>query len=394
MEHGTVNQHSTYFAGEGSAFPPLPSVSAQAAGLDPEKLERVCALIDQHIAAGLNPGAQVAVARHGKLVLDRVFGLARLTPVEVPTTASSLFLTYSNTKVVTAAAIWKLVENGWLRFDDFAADYLPGFEAHGKGAVTILHLLTHQAGFPTAMVPLELAEDHDALRAHLNEMQLEWLPGTNVHYHSASAHWVLAMIIEAITGMDYRDFIKTAIIAPLGLGGEMALRITPDISDRCADMHARDGEGPMLPLTLENSAAYRSAGRPGGGIHATARALAAFYQMILQGGRLGETRLISPRMIAYASRNFTAERINLMNGRPAHRALGPTVRGETDFHPGHGSIAHPLTLGHAGMGSSYCWGDPDSGVSFAFVSNGRLGDDAHDRRMELLCTVVHAAIIG
>ena len=159
-------------------------------------------------------------------------------------------------------------------------------------------------------------------------------------------------------------------------------------------MCARDLSGEMVPLALENSTANRSAGRPGGGIHATARAYAAFYQMLLQGGRLGETRLLSPRMIAYALRNFTGERINLLNGRPGHRALGPTVRGETDFHPGHGAIAHPRTIGHAGMGTSNCWGDPDSGVSFAFVSNGRLDDDAHDRRMELLCNVVHASIIG
>ena len=377
-----------------SAFAPLPAVSAQSAGLDPSKLDRLCALIEEHIADGITPGAQVAVARNGQLVLDRTFGLARLAPSEVPATDTTLFLSYSNTKVVTAAAIWKLVEDGRLRFDDLAASYLPGFDAHGKGEVSILHLLTHQAGFPTAMIPLELAEDHPALRAYLNDMKLEWGPGTNVHYHSASAHWVLAMIIETITGMDYRDFIASRIIAPLGLADEMVLRVTDEVSPRCADMCARDVSGEMVPLALENSTAYRSAGRPGGGIHATARAYAAFYQMLLQGGRLGETRLLSPRMIAYALRNFTGERINLLNGRPGHRALGPTVRGETDFHPGHGAIAHPRTIGHAGMGTSYCWGDPDSGVSFAFVSNGRLDDDAHDRRMELLCNVVHASIIG
>lgn len=382
------------FAAHTSEFAPLPFVRAEAAGLDPCKLERVCALVEEHIAAGVNPGAQLAVARNGKLVLDRVFGVARLPPAEALTTSGTLFLTYSNTKVVTASAVWKLVEDGRLRFDDPAAAYLPSFEKHGKGGVTILHLLTHQAGFPNAIVPLGLAEDHDALRAHLNEIELEWLPGENVHYHSASAHWVLAMVIEAISGMDYRDFIQTAIIEPLGLGAEMALRITQELSARCADMYAREGDGPLLPLALENSAAYRHAGRPGGGIHSTARAFAAFYQMILQKGRLGGTRLFSPRMIEYVTRNFTGERINLMNGRPSHRALGPTVRGNTDFHPGHGAIAHPLTLGHAGMGSSYCWGDPDSGVSFAFVSNGRLDDEAHDRRMELLSTVVHASIIS
>ena len=370
---------------------PLPEASAAELGLDPRKLDRLCGVIEEHIAGGMHPGAQVAVARHGKLALFRSFGMARLLPTPVPADARTLFLTYSNTKVITAAAVCMLVEDARLRFDDRAADYLPGFEKHRKGDVTIQHLLTHQAGFPNAVVPLALAADHAALREHLCNIKPEWVAGSRVHYHSASAHWVAAMVIEAITGMDYRDFIRTRIIEPLGLGDELVLAVTGPLLERCADMHDSGG---MLPLAEENSPEYRAAGRPGGGGHATARAMTAFYQMLLQGGRLGEVRLLSPRMIAYATRNVTGERLDMLNGQAPHRALGPSIRGETDFHRGHGALAHPRTFGHGGAGSSYCWGDPDSGVSFAFLSNARLEDEVHDPRMELLSNLAHASIIA
>ena len=369
---------------------PLPAADPADLGLDPRRLNRLCQLIEEHIAQGLHPGAQVAVARSGKLALFRSFGNALLAPEPVPTDHRTLFLTYSNTKVITAAAIWSLVEDGRLRFDDYAATYLPGFAKHRKGDITITHLLTHQAGFPNAPVPLALASDHAALLEHVCNIKPEWPAGSRVHYHSASAHWVLAMIIEAITGMDYRDFIKTAIIAPLGLEDELVLEVKGPYLERCADMHGPDGK---TPLVEECSPAYRAAGRPGGGAHATARAMAAFYQMLLQGGWLGDVHLLSPRMITYATRNFTGERVDMLLGYPPHRALGPSMRGTTDFHPGHGALAHPGTLGHGGAGSSYCWGDPDSGVSFAFLSNARLEDDVHDPRMELLSNIVHASII-
>ena len=373
---------------------PLPNVEPAEVGLNPRRLERLCEVIEKHIASGMHPGAQIAVARHGKLALFRSFGLAKLVPEPVSTTADTLFLTYSNTKVVTAALLWMLVEDGLLRFDDRVADYLPGFEKHRKGDIQIFHLLTHQAGFPNAPIPLALATDHAALLAHLCEIKPEWVAGSRVHYHSASAHWVAAMVIEAITGQDYRNVIRDRVLAPLGLADEMVLEVKGDVVARCADMHGADGKGCMAPLLEENSAAYRAAGRPGGGIHATARGMAAFYQMLVRGGELAGERLLSPRMIAYAMRNFTGERLDMLNGQAPHRALGPSIRGTTDFHRGHGALAHPLTFGHGGAGSSYCWGDPDSGVSFAFLSNAKLEDDVHDPRMELLSNIAHAAIIS
>ncbi len=370
---------------------PLESADPGSLGLDAGRLEKLCARIEQDIAGGLHPGAQVAVARHGKLALFRSFGSARLQPA-MPAGADTLFLLYSNTKVITAAALWMLAEDGMLRFGDRVDDLLPGFGRNRKGEITIIQLLTHQGGFPSAPLPSEMWADHPRIREAVCNFTLDWQPGTRVEYHPAAAHWVAAMLIEELTGQDFRHFIRERVILPLGLGEEMFVGVPEAEMGRCADMHEMK-QGGMAPITAECSPSHRAAGRPGGGGYATARAMTAFYQMLVQGGRLGDTRVLSPRTIEYTTRNFTGDRIDMASGMTAHRGLGPTSRGHTELSRSIGTLGHPTTFGHGGAGSSYCWGDPDSGVSFAFLSNAKLDDGAHAARMDVLSNFVHAAIV-
>ena len=76
-----------------------------------------------------------------------------------------------------------------------------------------------------------------------------------------------------------------------------------------------------------------------------------------------------------------------------HRGLGPYVRSFSESARGTGSIGHPRTFGHGGAGSSFCWGDPDSGVSMAYLTNGRHPEDWHDTRTEVVSNLVHSSII-
>jgi CubicO group peptidase (beta-lactamase class C family) len=68
------------------------------------------------------------------------------------------------------------------------------------------------------------------------------------------------------------------------------------------------------------------------------------------------------------------------------------VRGTTETIRGLGSLASPRTYGHGGVGSSYCWGDPDSGVSFAYITNSKVPDPWHSVRLDLVANIVHSAI--
>ncbi len=364
---------------------PLSESNPEALGLAVKPLEALDRLIRAHIEEGRYPGAQIAVARHGKLALFRTYGDARTEGTRVPATNDTLFLLFSQTKVLTSSAIWTLVEEGRLSFMDRVADHLPEFAARGKGEITLHQVMTHQGGFPNADISRETWTDHARMRAEVCDFSLEWTPGTRLQYHRRAAHLVQAMVIEAVTGQDYRDVIRQKVVEPLGLGGEIMVGVPAAQQSRCADTYA--------PEERDNSAEFRAAGLPSGGGFATARAMAAFYQMLLHGGRLGNVRLLSPRLVAYVSRNHTGEMPDAqMNGIPMHRGLGPHVRGESDRIRGLGTIGAPATFGHGGVGSSYSWADPSSGVSFSYLTNYVQPDPWHSARLDRVSNLVHAAI--
>jgi CubicO group peptidase (beta-lactamase class C family) len=372
---------------------PLDAASPASLGLDGRQLDRLHELVTRHVAEGRYPAAQLAVARHGKLAFVWTLGDARLDPARVAATDDTLWLLYSNTKILTACAVWILAERGALAFSDKVAEHLPGFEAHGKGEITLIHLLTHQAGFPNADVPKAAWEDHELLRRTVCGFTLEWTPGSRVFYHGRAAHWTAAALVEAVTKTDYRVFIRDEVIGPLGLGRDLFVGLPDAEHGRAVDMHepAPDGRRQVKRVD-ESNAEFRRAGTPGGGGYGTARALAAFYQMLVHGGTLNGVRLLSPRTVAYVTRNFTGDRVDGYMGMPMHRGLGPHSRGTTDTVRGLGALASPRVFGHGGVGSSYCWGDPDSGVSFAYLTNSRLPDPWHSQRLELVSNLVHTAI--
>lgn len=371
-------------------------------GLDPARLDDLCRLVAAQIAEGRYPGCQLAVARDGKLVLDRSFGQARLGNAAMAAGDDTLWLLYSNTKVLVATALWRLADRGAFSFSDRLSDHVPEFGRHGKRDITILQVITHQGGFPNANIPPAVWHDRELLGLTVADITLEWAPGTRVQYHALSAHWALAVLINALTGEDYRDHIRRNVIEPLGLEGELSMSLSPADDGRVSDMHLA-GEAGEAPIWLEdsNNEAWRRGGAPGGGAYGTARGMAALYQMMLAGGVVpnsgkaaGGRRLVSPRMLAYALRNHTGDRRDEFMGMPMHRGLGPHLRGLTDNIRGLGALAAPEVYGHGGVGSSYCWADPTSGVSFAYLTNLRAADPWHSERLDRVSNLVHSSILA
>jgi CubicO group peptidase (beta-lactamase class C family) len=364
---------------------PLPSGDPASLGLAPGPIDNLDRLIRRHIEDGRYPGAQIAFARHGKLALFRSYGDARLKPSPVAATNDSLFLLFSQTKVLTSAAVWSLVEEGLVSFNDPVADYLPEFAANGKAAITLQQVMTHQGGFPSGDVSRASWTDHARMRAEVCAFTLDWTPGSRLQYHGRAAHLVQAMVMEAVTGQDYRQVIRDRVIAPLGLTNDIFVGVPADQQSRCADTYAAEER--------DNSAEFRAAGLPSGGGYATARGMAAFYQMLVGNGRLGNVRLFSPRLIAYVTRNHTDEKPDAqMSDIPMHRGLGPHVRGSSDRIRGLGAIASPATFGHGGVGTSYSWADPASGVSFTYLTNYLQPDPWHSARLDRISNLAHAAI--
>ena len=97
---------------------PLPPSDLASLGFTAKPLEHLDTLIRGHIAEGRYPGAQIALARHGKLALFRTYGRAKTEGGDVEANDHTLFLLFSQTKVLTSSAVWTLVEEGKLSFMD------------------------------------------------------------------------------------------------------------------------------------------------------------------------------------------------------------------------------------------------------------------------------------
>ncbi len=361
-------------------------------GIDPDGLERLYGRIALHIEAGWYPGAAIAMARHGKLVAAKTFGIARLGADSTPADDQTLWLLYSQTKPVVSCAIWMLIEQGQLRFHDTVADYIPEFVRHAKEDVTLYQVLSHQAGFPNANVPPEAWEDHELLREAVCDFTLESAPGARVHYHSGAAHWVQAVLIEAVTGQDYRQFVREHLLDPLGLQG-LWVGVPDTVHDRLVGAYERTNDGEHELLPDRNTPAFWRAGVPGGGGYATATDIVTFYQMLLNLGALNGTRILGSRTVQYVTRNHTGDRVDGRFDMPMHRGLGVHVRGSTPTIRGLGSTASPATYGHGGAGTSYSWADPDTGVSFTYLTNSQLPAPWHSKRLDEIATLAHAAVV-
>jgi CubicO group peptidase (beta-lactamase class C family) len=369
---------------------PLPRAASPASvGLDADRVDKLLARLRGFVESGAIPSGQLAIAREGVLAATAAFGEVAVAGRPRAASDETLYSGFSTTKAVVAAAVWLLIQDGKLRGDDRVADRIPGFEANGKQGVLVEHLLTHTAGFPAApFEPLEW-EDRERRLARFASWRLEWEPGERFQYHPSSGMWVLADLIERTSGRDHRAFVRERICRPLGLA-DLHLGLPSELNGRVADVVAV-GKRPDPAATRAaglviaeqftgsdeaifafNRPEVRAVGVPGGGGIMNAGSLALFYQALLRGGCGSDgTQVWDPDVVRDALRVRTGRLKDPMTGFMAKRALGVVVAGGEhrpfrSFAPGNS----PEAFGHAGAGGQVAWGDPASGLSFVFLTNG------------------------
>lgn len=180
------------------------------------------AFIEERVREDNIPGLSVAVSKGDRVVWERGFGYADLT-TSLPATASTIYLWFSVTKIVTATAIMCLADSGDLELDTPVDEYVPGFKIVSQPVpVTIRHLLSHSAGLANP-VPIrwvrsaeELAPDpkafvHRLLRRH---RKLKFTPGRHASY-SNLGYLVLGEVISEVSGLRYEEYIRNEILSPL-----------------------------------------------------------------------------------------------------------------------------------------------------------------------------------
>lgn len=368
-------------------------------GIESERLEAVFARAKRDVDDGTLPSAQVAVARRGRLAGMRTFGSAVQGGAEKPATDNTLYHIYSCTKAVVAAAVWQLFEEGQLRLDERVAEIIPEFGTNGKDVVTVEQLLLHAGGFPYAPFAPEKWSSQDELLRAFSQWRLTWPPDSRYEYHPTSAHWVLAEIIYRRGGAGYKTFIRERVTAPMGLD-ELYLGCPPEQQARAADVRfvgepvePPGGWNEVTPaaITRMNRPDVRAAGVPGGGGVASAATIAIFYQTLINGGETADgTRILRPETIEFATRvRSKPHHIERNTNVFANRGLSIVVAGDDGnaFMRGFGRTSSPRAFGHGGAGGQIAWGDPETGISVGYCTNGFVDYMTMGRRITAISSL-------
>ncbi|MEO8272714.1 MAG: serine hydrolase domain-containing protein [Chloroflexota bacterium] len=199
-------------------------------------LRRVDEIADRLFSGWNVPGLAYGVVLGDRLIHARGLGTLRVGEDATPT-ADSVFRIASMTKSFTAATVLLLRDEGRLRLDDPIADHVPEL-AHVRlpttdsPPITIRHLLTMTAGFPTddpwgdRQQGLDLDEFRQLLAGGLS---FAWAPGTRFEY-SNTGYGILGRLITNVCGREYREVVRDRILAPLGMDSTSYLEeeVTPE----------------------------------------------------------------------------------------------------------------------------------------------------------------------
>lgn len=358
-----------------------PSARTSSSTIDDGAVDALLTRARREVDEGLLPSCQLALAIDGQVIVDETLGDAA---------SDSRYVIFSCTKALVAASIWLLIGDDQLDVARPVCEVIPEFATNGKQDITIEQLLIHTAGFPHAPLdPRRVITQEDRIEAFAR-WRLNWEPGTRFEYHPTSAHWVLGEIIHRVTGEDLASFVRRRILDPLELE---RLRLGERV-EQCGDVNTLIGVGePPTSAELEavtgipdldfaelvgevtnevllsfNEPGALAIGIPGAGAVSTAADLARLYQAFLH----NPAGLWDPSVLADGTGVIRTTLPHPVHGIAANRSLGLVIAGappESSLR-GFGLQCSPRAFGHGGAGGQISWADPESGLSFAYLTNG------------------------
>jgi len=253
------------------------------------------AAFDRYVAQAVKDwhtnGLAIAVVSNDSLVFAKGYGLLEVKK-PTPVNEHTRFAIGSTTKAMTSAALAMLVDEGKIRWDERVIDILPDFRLYDSYATretTVRDLLTHRTGLPGtdlmwARDPFTLTEMIHRLRyvkpttSFRSTMEYQ-----NVTYAIGGA------IIEKVSGMSWDAFIRSRIFAPLGMTETEALVSGIIGKPNVATPHAPSGDtGIVVPIRSTDAIA------PAGSVWSSVSDMSKWMRFILDSGRVGTKRLISP----------------------------------------------------------------------------------------------------
>jgi len=334
------------------------------------------------------PGATLAVGLRGRVAIHAFGKLSydAKSPAVVPTTMYDIA---SLTKVVvTTTLVAKLAEGDFavpLDLDAKVERYLPewasGPQPEWRHRVTVRHLLTHTSGLPPFKEYWRTSKSkHDTLTKIFAE-PLEYEPGTKEVYSDLGII-LMAEIIDRSTGKKLDDLANTFIFSPLGMTNSMykpPKKLWPTIAPTEIDTQYRHR---LIEGEVHDENAYAIGGVSGhAGVFSTAPDLAAFCQMLLNGGVYAHRRILRRATVT----QFTTPQ-QLSGGT---RTLGWAVP-TPDGLAGHYFSAH--SFGHTGFTGTSIWVDPDRQLFVVFLTN-RVHPTRENQKIQQVRRDLHDAVM-
>jgi CubicO group peptidase (beta-lactamase class C family) len=395
----------------------LPTAKPESVGFSADRLERISKAVQKDVDDQRIAGAVTLVMRHGQVAFFKAQGMQDRENNK-PMRRDTIFRICSMSKPITSAAVMILYEEGYFLLEDPISKYLPEFKnpkvlvkPPNGGAtytipaaheITIRDLLRHTSGLTYAwnedlgplykdanvasgILPYDGTIGDSVNR--LAKLPLLFSPGDRWEYGLSVD--VLGRLVEVVSGKHFDEFLRTRIFEPLGMKDTYFFP-PEDKLDRLATAYTYYADKglnrfPDTPIT-EGSFTY-SADYPyhgpkklfsgGAGLNSTAPDYARFCQMMLEGGKLGNVRILSRKSV------------ELMT----HDQLGK-ISADEDFGLGFGIAGGKTPLRELGTPGSYNWGgffytafsiDPKEQMIVVFM--GQLhpsGDLTLDQRVDEL----------
>ena len=350
---------------------PVSAEALEAAGLSPQRLERLDELLEREIAAGRLSGMVVALARHGE-VIQRNYGYMDLESRQ-PMRADAMFRLYSMTKPITSVALLTLYERGLFQLTDPLDKYIPQFadlkvyagkDSNGRPVLeapkrkpTIQDAFRHTLGLSSGLGNSEVDVlyreaglgmfELDSLRQEIDRLAtvpLRYSPGEQWVY--GLGHDVQAYLVEYFAGMPYADYVRTAVLEPLGMR-HTAFGVPPAMKRDFATVYDRNAEGKLVPDSADRYARFTEHAFGTLSLSGSAPDYLRFARMLLNGGELDGVRILGRKTVELMAQNHLPPNI------PSIAASGPAATG---YGLGVSVTIDAAALGRLGSVGTFGWG--------------------------------------
>ncbi len=268
------------------------------AGQEPLPIATLDRFVDGSLQAARIPGLALGVVRGGEVAYLQGYGVAG--PDGRPMTAQTPLILGSTSKSFTALAVMQLVEAGALALDAPVTTYLPWFRTADPDAsakITVRHLLYQTSGLGTYDGRAGLADNDqgpDALEKGVREIRraaLSQPPGQKFEYSNVNYN-ALGLIVQAVAGMSYEDYVRTRIFQPLQMRHSAAA-----LSDTAA-IGLSTGYRSWLGWPIAFEAPFPRRATPAGLLSSSAEDMTRYLIAHLSGGTYGDGEVLSAQGIA------------------------------------------------------------------------------------------------